>query len=154
MKSIVAIEINVPKEKLAALFADPDNNIQWMDDLERFEHISGEPGMPGSKYRLVPKAGQKNMDFIATVTARNLPDESRLLLEASNVVVSVKGTFTGLSPDRTKLISEEIFTFRGLFNKMFGFLAQRVIKKAHRRHMESFKRFAEDRGKATGAINT
>jgi hypothetical protein len=51
--------------------------------------------------------------------------------------------FVALSSERTRLISEEVFRFKGLFNKVFGFLAQRSIKKAHRRHMEAFKRFAE-----------
>jgi hypothetical protein len=73
MKSVVEIEINVPKEKLAALFADPNNNIVWMDDLEKLEYISGDPGMPGSRYRMVSKAGPGKMAFVATVTCRNLP---------------------------------------------------------------------------------
>jgi hypothetical protein len=46
-----------------------------------------------------------------------------------------------LFSEKTKLISEEEFSFKGLFNKVFGFLAQRTIKNAHRRHMEAFKRF-------------
>jgi hypothetical protein len=146
MKSVVEIEINAPKERVAGLFADPDNNIQWMDDLEKYEHISGEPGMPGSKYRMVPKAGPGKMTFIATVTARNLPDESALKLEASNVAVSVTDKFAAVSPQTTKLISEEVFTFKGLFNKIFGFLVQKTIRNAHRRHMESYKRFAESHG--------
>jgi len=55
----------------------------------------------------------------------------------------VKGTFVALSAARTRLLSEEVFRFKGLFNKVFGFLVQRTIKNAHRRHMEAFKRFAE-----------
>jgi hypothetical protein len=144
MKSVVQLDIDVPRAPLAALFTDPELNTQWMDDIERIEPISGQLGKPGSRYRLVPKKG--SMVFVATVVARDLPRESRLNLEASNVVVSVKGTLTALSPNRTRLVSEELFTFKGLLNKAFGFLAQRSIKKAHRQHMESFKRFAERQG--------
>jgi hypothetical protein len=32
-----------------------------------------------------------------------------------------------------------------MFNKVSGFLAQKAIKAVHRRHMDSFKRFAESR---------
>ena len=142
MKSVVELEINAPKHRVAALFADPNNNTRWMDDLEKIEPISGEPGMPGSKYRMV-QSRPRRMTFIATVTARNLPDESALQLEAPNVVVSVTDRFAALSPQATRLISEEVFTFKGLFNKMFGFLVQKNIRNAHRRHMQSFKRFAE-----------
>jgi hypothetical protein len=112
-----------------------------MDDVDRVEAVSGELGMPGCKYRLVPKTG--NRVFVAMLTARNLPAEAHLNLEASNVTVSVKGTFVGISSDKTRLRSEEVFSFKGLLNKIVGLLAQRSIKRAHRRHMEAFKRFAE-----------
>ncbi len=141
MKSLIKLEIDVPQARLAELFADPENNTKWMDDLERYEPVSGEPGMPESKYRLIPKEGK--MVFIATVVARNLPTEFRLRLDASNVSVSVKGTFVALSSTKTQLISEEIFCFKGLFDKLFGLLARRSIKNTHRRHMEAFKRYAE-----------
>jgi hypothetical protein len=144
MKSVVELEIDVTRARLAALFTDPQQNTRWMDDIDRVETISGQPGMPGSKYRLVPKKG--NMVFVATVLAGNLPTEARLSLEASNVTVSVKGTFTALSSDRTRLTSEEVFSFKGPLNKAFGFLAQGAIRAAHRRHMEAFKRFAEAHG--------
>lgn len=97
MKSVVELEINAPKHRVAALFADPNNNTRWMDDLEKIEPISGEPGMPGSKYRMVQSQPRK-VTFIATVTSRNLPDESALQLEAPNVVVSVTDKFAALSP--------------------------------------------------------
>jgi hypothetical protein len=141
MKSVIELEIDVPQTRLASLFADPQQNIKWMDDIERVEAISGQLGMPGSKYRLVPKKGK--MVFVATVLARNLPTEAHLSLEASSVTASVKGTFVALSSDRTRLTSEEVFSFKGPLNRVFGFLARGAIKNAHRRHMESFKRFAE-----------
>jgi hypothetical protein len=141
VKSVVELEINVPQERVAALFADPGTSTKWMDDLKRYEPISGDPGMPGSTYRLVPKKG--NMVFVATVISRQLPNEVRLNLVASNVAVAVRGRFVPLSPDRTRLISEEVFSFKGLFNRLFGFFAQRTIRNTHRRHMEAFKRFAE-----------
>jgi len=145
MKSTVELEIAVPKHKLAALFADPGNMTKWMDDLERYEHLSGDTGMPGSRYRMVPKAGTSQMEFIATVTARDLPDELGLKLESPTVDVAIRCTFAALSAHKTKLVSEEVFMFRGLFNRMFGFLARNEIRKHHRRHIGAFKRFAERR---------
>ena len=144
MKSVFETEINMPQQQLAELFANPGNNGKWMDDLGSYEPISGEPGMPGSKYRLVQKNGNTEMAFIATMTARNLPYELKLTLEAPNVTVSITGKFVALAPEKTRLISEEVFTFSGLLNKIFGFVVQKDIKAAHHRHMESFKRFAEN----------
>ena len=140
MKSVVEVEINKPQQEVTNLFADPANNPKWMHDLKRYEPISGDQGKPGSTYRLIPKKG--NMVFLATVVSRN-PNELKLDLEASNVHVSVTGKLKALSPAKTKLISEEVFTFKGLFNRIFGFFAGKSIKSVHRRHIEEFKHFAE-----------
>jgi hypothetical protein len=142
MKSRVELEINAPRAKVAELMADPRNNLRWMDEIDRIEPISGELGQPGSVYRLVPRKG--TFVFVATVVKRALPTELRLSLQADTVSVSVADTFLEVSHDKTKLMSEEIFTFKGLFGKVTGLLARPSIKRAHR-HMESFKRFAEGR---------
>jgi hypothetical protein len=144
VKSTVEVDVNVPQATLAALFADPRLCKEWMDDLDRYEPISGAPGMPGSTYRLVPKTGR--MVFVATVQARNLPNDVRLSLDASNVTVTVTGTFVAVEPTRSRLRSEEVFTFKGALGKLVGFFAQTVIRSAHRRHIHAFKRFAEKHG--------
>jgi hypothetical protein len=144
LKSVVELEIDAPRPKVAQLFADPLDNPRWMEDIERVEPIRGEPGVPGSIYRLVPKRGK--MVFEATVVSRKLPTELKLALDAPGVSVDVNGTLLESSAERTKLISEETFRFKGALRKLFGFLAQGAIRRAHRRHMESFKRFAESHG--------
>jgi hypothetical protein len=58
MKSVVEFDIQAPHDKVAALFADPGNNLKWMHDLDRCEPMTGSPGMPGSTYRMVPKKGE------------------------------------------------------------------------------------------------
>jgi polyketide cyclase/dehydrase/lipid transport protein len=141
MKSTVIVEINLPKERVAELFTDPRNSTRWMDDVDRIEVVSGELGMPGSKYRIVPKKG--NMVFVATVLTRDLPDEARLRLDSAQVVVSITATFQSLNADRTLLVSQEVFTFNGVIGAIFGFLSRIAIRKAHRRHIEAFKTFAE-----------
>lgn len=142
MRSRVELDIDVPQAELAELFADPSISPRWMDDLARVEPVSGEPGALGSVYRLVPKQGPV---FVATVVARRLPDELKLSLESPGITVAVNGLLLKLSERTTRLVSEETFEFDGMFNKVSGFLAQTAIKAAHRRHMNSFKRFAESR---------
>jgi hypothetical protein len=90
----------------------------------------------------VPKEGE--MIFVATVVERNLPDELRLHLEAADVDVEGRGTFFSLSPTRTKFISEEVFTFKGAEAETVSPAVENDIKTAHRRHIEDFKRFAEN----------
>jgi hypothetical protein len=141
VKSTITVEINLPRAQVAELFSNPRHTTRWMHDVDRIEVVRGELGAPGSQYRLVPKKG--NMVFVATVLVRNLPNESRLRLDSSNVVVAVTGTFQSLTPTRTLLVSSEVFSFKGVISAILGFLAQSAIRKAHRRHIEAFKAFAE-----------
>jgi hypothetical protein len=141
MKSVVELDVKVRQAKLAELFTDPQHNPEWMDDVERIEPIGGDLGKPGSTYRLVPK--QRKLIFVARVISLELPTEVKLILDAPSVSVLVTGKFLALSEETTRLVSEEIFSFKGIFGKLFGLLARGAIKSAHRRHMESFKRFAE-----------
>lgn len=141
MKSRVELDIRAPQAQLAGLFADPRNNPDWMHDIERIEPISGELGEKGSTYRMVPKRG--SMVFVATVVQRALPTQLSLSLNGPSVSVAITDTFRKLSATTTRLISEEVFTFRSRLGKLLGFLSGPAIRRAHRRHMESFKQFAE-----------
>ena len=134
------VRISGPLEKVAELFADPSKSTAWMDDLERYEPLSGQQGMPGSTYRLIPRKG--SMVFTATVLERKLPHELRLKLEAANVTVDVHSTLSTIATGQTRLVSEEEFEFKGLA-KIFSLFARPAIRKAHRHHMEAFKQFAE-----------
>lgn len=147
MKDTVVVDINAPLEEVAALHANPATNTKWMDDVERYEPLSGEQGMPGSTYRLVPKQG--SMVFTATVVNRNLPNALRLSLDASNVTVDVQAILSTLADGRTRLVSEEEFKFKGLWSRVFSLFARPAIRKAHRKHIEAFKRFAERELKAS-----
>jgi hypothetical protein len=79
------------------------------------------------------------------VLSRDLPNEVRLQLEASDVTVLIADRFSALSEDATRLVSEEEFQFKSTLGGVFGLLAQVFIRRVHRRNMVSFKRFAEDR---------
>lgn len=140
MKSVIELEINKPKTEVERLFTDPANNPKWMHDLKAYEPISGEQGMPGSKYRLIPKKG--NRIFTATVITRNAT-ELKLQLAGSDVQVLITARLLEQANYQTKLISEEVFIFKGLM-VLFGWLAKPAIKSAHKKHMNDFKAFAEN----------
>jgi Polyketide cyclase / dehydrase and lipid transport len=143
MKSIVAIEINRPRRQVAMLFADPGNMTTWMHDLDRYEHVGGEQGAVGARYRMVPKPKTRQRAFISTVTFMHLPERLALRLESRRVDVLVNTTFTALAKDRTKLVSEEKFIFPGFFRWLFSLFVRNRIRRHHRVHIEAFKRFAE-----------
>jgi hypothetical protein len=140
MKSIVEVEINAPQQKVAELHADPCNNPKWMRDVARYEPVSGEAGMPGSTYRLVPKEG--GMIFSATVVERNLPSELKLRLETQGITIDVTARFNALSPEKTRLVSEQEFTFAGESAPVSADIED-AIRASHRAHIEDFKHFVE-----------
>ena len=141
MKSVVELDIAAQQSAVANLFMDPNNNTKWMSGLDRIEPISGEPGEPGSVYRMVPKLDDRV--FVATVLARDAPTETRLSLDAYDASISITVKLHKLAWDRTRFVSEEIFRFKGLRGLALGLFAAPAIKRAHRRHIEAFKRFAE-----------
>ena len=141
MRTIIKIDVDLPQARLAPLLADPELSTKWMDDVDRVEPISGLLGMQGSRYRLVPKAG--GMEFVATVVGRDIPAELRVSLEGRIVTIAVTARFAATSPTSTRLTHEQVFNFKGFFNKLGGLMARGTIKQAQRRHLEAFKRYAE-----------
>jgi hypothetical protein len=110
MKDVVTVEIDAPQATVAKLFADPGNNPKWMEDLARYEPLSGRQGMPGSTYRLAQQGGK--LTFTATVLARDLPREVRLALDSPDVAVAIHTAFSKRA-DRTRLVSHRAFQVQG-----------------------------------------
>ncbi len=142
MQSIVELLIHAPHAAVAEALGDPRNNPEWMHDIAQVEPVHGRLGESGSRYRLVPK-NERQDAFVATVLERRLPDRLELVLDRSDVTVTVTIKLVGLDESETQLISQELFTFHGLRGHVLGLLAMPAIKRAHRKHMAAFKRFAE-----------
>ena len=143
MKSIVAIEVDLPRRRVAMLFADPGNMTKWMHDLAGYEHIGGETGAVGARYRMVPKPRTRQVAFVSTVTDMYLPERLSLRLQSRKVDVLANTKFTALAKDRTKLVSEEKYIFPGFFRWLFGLFVRNRTRRRHRDRIEAFKRFAK-----------
>ncbi len=52
-ENTVSIEIDLPRYRVIALFDSPENLFKWQTGLQSFERLSGEPGHPGGKSKLV-----------------------------------------------------------------------------------------------------
>ena len=142
MKYSCEIEINQPVEKVIELFDNSDNMGKWMEGLQSFEHLSGEPGQVGSKSRLRFKMGKREMEMIETITVRNLPDEFSGTYEANGAFNIVKNKFFPLPGGRTLYVNELEFQFKG-FMKVIGFLMPGMFKKQSMKYLTAFKNFAE-----------
>ena len=147
MKYTNEITINLPLERVIELFDNPDNLAKWQPGLISFEHLSGEPGHPGAKSKILYQMGKRRVEMIETVTKRNLPQEFSGTYETKGVWNGIKNSFTALDSGQTKWVSENEFKFSGFFMKMMAFLMPGAFKKQSMQFMEYFKAFAEKEGR-------
>lgn len=142
MKYTVEVEIDLPVGRVVELFDDPDNMKHWMEGLQSFETIEGEPGQPGAKSRLKFKTGKRELEMIETILVRDLPGEFTGTYEAKGVYNLATNRFISVSDEKTKYIAEQEFRFKG-FMKLIGFLMPGAFKKQTKKYMIDFKNFAE-----------
>lgn len=142
MKYTCEIVIDRPVEEVIALFDNPDNMEKWQPGFISFEHMSGEPGQPGAKSRLVYKMGNREIEMIETILTRNLPEEFSGTYDAGNVYNIVKNSFVPTDGGKTTWKVYQEFKFSG-FMRIIGWLMPGSFKKQSMEHMGLFKEFAE-----------
>ena len=143
MKYSNEITINQPLDKVIALFDNADNLKEWMPNLERFEHLSGEPGQPGAKSKMVFLRGKNKMTMVETITKNNLPEEFSGTYEASGVINIQQNSFHKVTEQSTKWVSQSEFQFASLGMKFMGWVMPGAFKKQSLNFMKNFKAFAE-----------
>jgi hypothetical protein len=143
MKYATEITINKPIEKVIELFDNTDTLKHWQRGLVSFEPLSGTPGQPGAKSKLLFDMNGRKIEMIETITVRNLPDEFSGTYEAKGVFNVVKNHFTAVDPNTTKIVSEQEFEFKG-FMKVIAALMPGSFKKASDQYLTDFKAFAEE----------
>ena len=105
--------INAPLSKTIKLFDDPDNLDKWQPGFISMEHISGEDGMSGAKYRLKYKIGKRKIEMIETIVERDLPRVFSATYEADKVWNEVVNRFEKTANNQTKYIVENEFRMAG-----------------------------------------
>ncbi len=145
MKYSNEIVIDLPREKVIALFDNPDNMSKWQPGFISFEHVSGAPGDPGAKSRLKYDMGKKGgkVEMVETIIKRALPDEFHATYEAPGVFNQIENYFTEVGSNQTKWQSHCVFQFSTFKMKLFGFLMPGAFKKQSYEFMENFKAFSE-----------
>lgn len=139
----IELEIALPRDRVVELFDNPDNLAKWQPGLQSFEHISGEPGHPGAKSRLVFLNGNRKVEMVETITLRNLPDEFNGTYEFPGGKSSVRNRFIELGPNRTMLESTCRFELSGFIPRLIGFLLPGIFRRQNQQFLEKFKAFAE-----------
>jgi len=145
MKSYtVEIEIDLPRDRVIELFDNPENLLKWQKGLQSFEPVSGEPGQPGAKSKLVFLNGKHRIELIETITERNLPDEFNGTYEWKGGRNTLRNRFIRLGPDRTRWECTCEYQFSSFMLKTMGLLLPGMFRKQHLSFLKSFKAFAEN----------
>ena len=150
MKFTCSVDIDLPRKRVIELFDNPDNMKEWQDGFVSFAPISGTPGQPGAKSRIIYKMGKKGKQFelIETVSVRNLPDEFSGTYEHKHMTNSMKNTFVELGENKTR------WNAYLEYNKLNGFMIKLMMKimpgmarKQTQKWLDQFKVFAEKSAK-------
>jgi hypothetical protein len=142
MKYTNEIEIDLPIERVVKLFDDPENMKHWQPGLISLEHLSGEPGKVGARYKLLYQMGRRKIEMIETITKRDFPWEFAATYLTRGVLNKVSNKFTRLGPDKTRYVTESEFHFSG-FMKIIAWLMPGAFRKQSQKFLDDFKKFAE-----------
>lgn len=147
MKYTMEVDIDAPVETVAAVAAQPAEWKNWLEGLKEFEHLSGADGKAGARYRLMFQTGKMEMEFTAEIMQSELPELMRMQMDACNLLATSTTRLRTTAAGRTRYTSEQDFAFKGVFNKIIGFILQREFKAQTRRHLANFKRLVESRAR-------
>jgi len=136
------IIINAPREKVVAIFEDPEKLKDWQPGFISMEHISGTPGKNGAKSKVLYKMGKREIEMIETITNNNLPEEFSGTYDANGVHNIVRNYFEELPDGKTKYWTDSEFQFKG-FMKIIGFLFPGAFKKESQKYLVQLKDFVE-----------
>ena len=142
MRYKTEVIINLPRDRVIELFDSFENLAKWQEGLISHDHISGEPGQPGAKTRLVYQMGKRRTEMIETILVRELPDEFSGTYDATGVHNIVRNHFYDEGAT-TRWVLDSDFQFSGYMRIMSLFMPGSMFKKQTRKTMEDFKRFAE-----------
>ena len=145
MKYTCEVEINLPRKRVVELFEDPEKAKEWMEGLISMEHVSGDPGQPGSITNLHFKMGKREIEMQETITKNTLPDEFVAHYHAKGVHNIVENFFVDLGGGKTRWVTHDIFNVKG-FMKIIAFFMPGAFKKQSQKYLDAFKAFAETQG--------
>ena len=139
-----SIDINVPIDKVIALFNDPGNFREWQDGFVSYEPISGIPRTVGAKSKINFDTGRHKIELIETIQVMNLPEEMTALYEHKHMVNTMINRFTELPGQKTRFTTDMgYYKFIGFMSKFMALMMPGMFKKQNQKWLAQFKMFAE-----------
>ncbi|GAA4967071.1 SRPBCC family protein [Pseudonocardia tropica] len=153
MRYTVSIEIDLPREEVVRLLADPVHLPRWLRGLVHHEPLNGEHGQVGTESRVVLRTGGQEMEAIETITRREpvdlhgIPGATVVHFDreivAEGMWSAARERFTEAGPGTTLWTSENEYRFSSLPMRLAAPLVRGAFQKQSRLHMRDFAAFAE-----------
>jgi len=144
MKFTCAVDINLSRDKVVALFKDAANNKEWQDGFQSTELIGGELGEVGAESLLKFKNGKRLMELKETILVSDLPNEFTGEFVHVHMSNTMQNLFTELNDNRTQWTANIEYTkLNSLSIKIIVKFFPKMFKKQTQKWLDQFKVFAE-----------
>ena len=135
--------INLPIDKVAALWADKNHFKEWQDGFQSIELLSGNANEVQAKSKIIID-GDQYIELIETIQINDLPREKKALYEHKHMTNTQHTKFVSKGDSQTEFISEVEYTqFNGFMIKMMAKFFPGKFKAQSQKWMDQFKAFAE-----------
>ena len=143
------IEIDAPIETVIALFNNPYNMVEYMDDIESYKVLSGSAGEIGAKAEIIAvhieeDIVKRRIVMIEEIVTNNLPEEKKITYTSDFIYNVVVNRIKSSSKDKSIFINEQEFQFKGTMKVIAFFMPKSSFKKQSRIYLNSFKEFVEN----------
>lgn len=142
MKHKAEIIIDAPRDRVWAVFDNPDNMRRWQPTLESVEHKSGMPGQSGAVAELRYRENGREIVMTETISERREPDFLAGIYESdfgSNIVVN---QFEAVDDRTTRWTMWCNFRFHGFMKLMALFMGPKIRRRVNA-DLQRFKHLAE-----------
>ena len=90
------VTVNKPIKEAWAVQQDPSKLDQWIKGFKSIDHISGDMGEVGSKYKVIvnPGEGQDDFEMIETIVSKKEFDHIELVFDSDMMQFNQRATFS------------------------------------------------------------
>jgi uncharacterized membrane protein len=141
---VTSIEIERPREEVAAYASDPDNATAWYENIERVEWRTEPPLAVGSRVAFVARFLGRRLAY--TYEIRELVPGERLAMSTADGPFPMETTYTWA--DEPGGATRMTLRNRGEpsgFSKVAAPLLASAMRRANRKDLERLKRILESR---------
>jgi uncharacterized membrane protein len=142
MKLKLETVVDTSLDNVWAAFDNPENLPRWQQNLESFNHISGQPGQPGAVSELVFDEKGKKVIVSETITERREPDFLAGAYESPMGKALIVSHFEAVDDNSTRWTSWCNFTFQG-FAKFMSLFVSSIVRNRMEADMARFKLMVE-----------